>query len=151
MDAFLRKFFFCRGNLLEEKCNIFLQKKYILIFSEFWVTFWTFFFKTAIYGCRGTILKNLTFPKIFSTKFFRDFEEKFRHLAKRFGTWGSNVSVNIDKTAFHKSIGKNVDFESWFPNITELRLNVNKIGKQLVGRVIFCVDDFLSFIQVGGN
>ena len=42
-------------------------------------------------------------------------------------------------------------FQSCFPNMNELRRNVDKIGKQWVKRPIFCVAVLLCFLQNGEN
>ena len=83
------------------------------------MTFSTDFFKTELYGFRGTIWKNLTFPKFFSSKLFEIFKEKFGHLAKRFETCGGKISVNFDETALQMSGRKIVGVPSCFAIMNE--------------------------------
>ena len=122
-----KNFRFVEGTFLRRNVTISCKKNTFWCFQKFGWRLRHFFFKTALYGCRGTIWKNLTLTRTFSFKFFQIFK-KFGLLAKRFGTCGGSISVNIDKTAFQVSGGKNVVFQSCFPNMNELRPNVDKNG-----------------------
>ena len=150
LEAFQEDFLFCRRIYLVEKYKNFLQKNNLWLFQEFEWRFRQIFQNSIIRLQRNKLKKpnfpENSFPLSFSGfwgeiwTFGETFPDLWRQLLRYY--W-QNCLPGVQK--------KNVGFQSCFPIMNALRLNVDKIGKQWVRRPIVSVDDFFSFIQNGGN
>ena len=153
MDAFLKKIFFVEGSFLGRSVTFSCRKIHFDFFRNLRDVF-DRFFQNRVIRLQSNNLKKPNFPEKFFPLNFSRFSRrslKFGHLAKRFETCGGKSSINFDKTALQMSERKIACVPSCFPNMNEPRPNVDEFGKQWVRRPIFCVDDFLCFIQNGGN